>query len=333
MATFGACLFGCRVPECPGTDHDDVGALASHGRRCVARRGDRVDRWFEVQRGSADGGMASDSQARAGRREAGAGEGDIIDLGTAVAAVTGQAQRSTVLRVLTGANDGHGHRITLDILDRLVVNHDAHARPTVANRRFPARVCREWDPRPTCETELMDPLAFHRQALDVAQHVVDSIDRSQFELPTPCDEWNVRQVLEHIIGGNRRVAGNPAADGEDVIGEDLSGCLCRVGGRRRCGVRSRGRARSDVQLEDRRVPRSLRGAGAVDGSARPRLGPGQGDRHVDRPVAGGVRRRLGGAAEPLRRPIGRSASFADEKPAPDRATAADRFAAFAGRLA
>ena len=68
----------------------------------------------------------------------------------------------------------------------------------------------------------MDPVGFHRKALSVAQGVVDSIDRSQFELPTPCDAWNVRQVLEHMIGGNRRIAGNPPAPGEDVVGDDLT---------------------------------------------------------------------------------------------------------------
>ena len=68
----------------------------------------------------------------------------------------------------------------------------------------------------------MDPLNFHLEALDVAQRVVDDIDRSHFELPTPCDQWNVRQVLEHMIGGNRRIAGNTPAEGEDVIGDDLS---------------------------------------------------------------------------------------------------------------
>jgi uncharacterized protein (TIGR03086 family) len=68
----------------------------------------------------------------------------------------------------------------------------------------------------------MDPLGFHREALSVAQRVVDDIDRSHFLLPTPCDEWNVRQLLEHMIGGNRRIAGNPPVPGEDVIGDDLS---------------------------------------------------------------------------------------------------------------
>ena len=63
---------------------------------------------------------------------------------------------------------------------------------------------------------------FHREALGVAQRVVDSVDRSQLELPTPCDQWNVRQLIEHMIGGNRRIAGDPAVDGEDVIGDNLS---------------------------------------------------------------------------------------------------------------
>jgi hypothetical protein len=58
--------------------------------------------------------------------------------------------------------------------------------------------------------------------LDVAQRIVDDIDQSQFDLPTPCDQWNVRQVLEHMIGGNRRIAEDPPLDGEDLIGHDLS---------------------------------------------------------------------------------------------------------------
>ncbi|MEO8264852.1 MAG: TIGR03086 family metal-binding protein [Ilumatobacteraceae bacterium] len=68
----------------------------------------------------------------------------------------------------------------------------------------------------------MDRGGFHREALRVAQGVIDEIDRSHFELPTPCDAWNVGQVLEHMIGGNRRIAGNPPAPGDDVIGDDLT---------------------------------------------------------------------------------------------------------------
>ena len=98
----------------------------------------------------------------------------------------------------------------------------------------------------------MDPLAFHREALDVAQRVVDKIDPSQFELPTPCDEWNVRQVLEHIIGGNRRIAGNSAHEDEDVIGDDLSAPtrILRQAPPRRSRLRVAWIART---VEDRRV--------------------------------------------------------------------------------
>jgi uncharacterized protein (TIGR03086 family) len=66
----------------------------------------------------------------------------------------------------------------------------------------------------------MDPLALHRDALAAAQQVVDRVDRTHFDISTPCAEWNVRQVLEHMIGGNRRVAGDPPGEGEDVIGAD-----------------------------------------------------------------------------------------------------------------
>ena len=59
--------------------------------------------------------------------------------------------------MLTGAHDRHRHRITVGVLDRLVVNDDAHARPTVANRRFTARVFCESIRQAACETTPMDP--------------------------------------------------------------------------------------------------------------------------------------------------------------------------------
>ena len=48
-----------------------------------------------------------------------------------------------MLRVLAGAHDRHHGRIAFGVLDGLVVDHDAHAWPTVANRPFPARLCCE----------------------------------------------------------------------------------------------------------------------------------------------------------------------------------------------
>ena len=93
--------------------------------------------------GAADCRVAGARAARTGRRQAGAGEGDAIDFRAAVSAIAGQAQRAAVLRMLTGADDRHGNGIAVGVLDGLVVNRDAHARSTVANGPFPARLCGE----------------------------------------------------------------------------------------------------------------------------------------------------------------------------------------------
>jgi uncharacterized protein (TIGR03086 family) len=176
----------------------------------------------------------------------------------------------------------------------------------------------------------MGPLGFHRQALGVAQGVVDVVRRSDFELPTPCDEWNVRQVLEHIIGGNRRVAGNPAAEGEDVIGDDLSGAYATSAAGAAAAFESEGGLDRIYTLKIGEFP----GHFAVLARSTDQLA------HAwDLAKATGMSTDLSPelyaiALEMLQNrftAVGRSSSFADEKPAPDGATAADRFAAFAGR--
>lgn len=178
----------------------------------------------------------------------------------------------------------------------------------------------------------MDPVAFHRQALDVAQGVVDSIDRSQFELPTPCDEWNVRQVLEHIIGGNRRIAGNPAAEGEDVIGDDLSAAYTASAAGAAAAFAAEGGLDRMYTLKIGEFP----GHFAVLARSTDQLA------HAwDLARATGMSTDLSpdlyvvalDLMQTRFATVGRSVSFADEKPAPDGATAADRFAAFAGRRA
>jgi uncharacterized protein (TIGR03086 family) len=48
-----------------------------------------------------------------------------------------------------------------------------------------------------------DPLAPLTRALDGTGEVVAGIAPDQWELPTPCTDWTVRQVLNHLVGGNR----------------------------------------------------------------------------------------------------------------------------------
>jgi uncharacterized protein (TIGR03086 family) len=62
-------------------------------------------------------------------------------------------------------------------------------------------------------------------ALPVTGNLVDAIEPAQWELPTPCPDWSVRDVANHLVFGHRRFAaaltgGQPPAPGEDVLGND-----------------------------------------------------------------------------------------------------------------
>ena len=62
-------------------------------------------------------------------------------------------------------------------------------------------------------------------ALPVTGRLVEAITPEQWELPTPCPEWTVRGVVNHLVFGHRRFAtaltgGTAPAAGEDVPGND-----------------------------------------------------------------------------------------------------------------
>lgn len=59
---------------------------------------------------------------------------------------------------------------------------------------------------------MMDPLAAHQRALDAFGVVLAGVSPDQLESPTPCTEWAVRDLIEHVVGGNEHVgiwAGGP----------------------------------------------------------------------------------------------------------------------------
>jgi uncharacterized protein (TIGR03086 family) len=69
----------------------------------------------------------------------------------------------------------------------------------------------------------------HAAALDVTGRFVADITDSQWDRPTPCPDWNVRELLTHIVSGNYWVA--PLVEGQtieevgdrydgDVLGDD-----------------------------------------------------------------------------------------------------------------
>ena len=177
----------------------------------------------------------------------------------------------------------------------------------------------------------MDPLEFHREALGVAQQVIDAVDPCQFQLPTPCDEWNVRQLVEHMIAGNRRIADDPPAEGEDVIGADVSASYAAAAAKAAATFEAPGGLDGTFKLSFGEVP----GQVAVVARATDQLA-----HSWDLPKATGMSTDLSPAMyitglEVLRQrfaKFGRNpVTYADEQQASVGASAADRFAAFAGR--
>ena len=45
----------------------------------------------------------------------------------------------------------------------------------------------------------------HQRAQDTFTHVFAHVTADQLSLPTPCAEWDVKALIEHVIVGNRRV--------------------------------------------------------------------------------------------------------------------------------
>ena len=76
---------------------------------------------------------------------------------------------------------------------------------------------------------LLHPLA---TALDGTGRLVAAVTEEQWDLPTPCSDWTVRQLVNHVVGGNRLftrvLSGEPlpprdqlgARAGEDQLGTD-----------------------------------------------------------------------------------------------------------------
>src|SRR5438105_4696089 len=78
----------------------------------------------------------------------------------------------------------------------------------------------------------MDPIAMCQRTLEDAERMVASIRPDELPKPTPCTEWNVRQVIEHMMGvnwafagaaGGQRPEGGAPGQGAAPAGGDLAG--------------------------------------------------------------------------------------------------------------
>jgi uncharacterized protein (TIGR03086 family) len=85
-----------------------------------------------------------------------------------------------------------------------------------------------WSPSWTRETIMNGAEALERAGRGFRQRLVE-VERDDWARPTPCDEWSVRDLVNHVVGGNVRyvmiLAGEPAdavrrTSEQDWLGSD-----------------------------------------------------------------------------------------------------------------
>jgi len=69
-----------------------------------------------------------------------------------------------------------------------------------------------------------DPVMLYRAATNRAIAVVEAVTPAQFDWPTPCSEWTVQQLLDHLVGGTEYLlaaaSGRPPVAVQGAIGTD-----------------------------------------------------------------------------------------------------------------
>ncbi len=63
----------------------------------------------------------------------------------------------------------------------------------------------------------------HARALDNTRSIVAGVQRSQFGDPTPCEDWDVETLLNHIVYGNLWVSPLVAGETIEEVGDRLEG--------------------------------------------------------------------------------------------------------------
>jgi uncharacterized protein (TIGR03086 family) len=69
----------------------------------------------------------------------------------------------------------------------------------------------------------VDPLVAHQRAQDAFTGVLANVSPDRLGAPTPCSEWTIQDLIEHVIGGNELVGpwggspDQPAARPDDLV--------------------------------------------------------------------------------------------------------------------
>ena len=96
----------------------------------------------------------------------------------------------------------------------------------------------------------MEPAELHRRSVESWQTRLDAVDDSQWTLPTPCTEWDVRTLVNHVVGEELWTV--PLVDGATIedIGDRFDGDLLGDDP----GAVGRAAATEAAAAVDRRVP-------------------------------------------------------------------------------
>src|SRR5260370_19201510 len=103
----------------------------------------------------------------------------------------------------------------------------------------------------------------HKRACSQVTTRVERIAAGQWDLPTPCTEWNVRDLVRHLVSGTSWVAPlvegcNIAEVGDrfdgDLLGDDPSGAWRRAAGAAGDACAEDGAMQRPLHLSSRDVP-------------------------------------------------------------------------------
>lgn len=183
-----------------------------------------------------------------------------------------------------------------------------------------------------------DVVGMCQQTTDKAAELMGTLQPADLERPTPCEGWNVRALINHMIGVNMGFTAGVTGEGSrpgpevDLVGGDAAGSYGRAASAMMAAWHRPGAMEKTVKLAAGEMPgAAAAGVFFVDqiqhvwdlakATGRPYpLDPGLAATALEmsRPRIGPDRR---GPGKP----------FAEEVPCPDSAPAPDRLAGFLGR--
>jgi uncharacterized protein (TIGR03086 family) len=81
-----------------------------------------------------------------------------------------------------------------------------------------------------------DPVDLYRRAAERAVAVAEGVQEDQLHLPTPCADWDVQALLDHLVGGTRylaaaltdRQASAPSGTTAKDLRDGVAACLAHL---------------------------------------------------------------------------------------------------------